>query len=120
MAKFCMKCGQELPNNAKFCGNCGEKCEMELQRTQVIKEQNEKFQEKKYKGSFGGGICLVIVGIVLFAVRHSIQSELYTESIRSGWMGMYDEPFSIPLLMILGVLAIVSGLILICVKLIKN
>lgn len=42
-------------------------------------------------------LCLGVSGIVMIIIKSVIHSIKYRKSVNSGWMGIYDEPASIPI-----------------------
>lgn len=82
MAKFCVKCGTTLPDNASFCKNCGAKqpdistfrpqqpSQQQVQQplqhpVQSVQPQQSKQPEKKKSGGFKKFVALVIVATLL-------------------------------------------------------
>ena len=56
MGKICVKCGNELSDNAKFCTKCGMQCENSIKTVGVVK--GSKKNKKK----------VILVGVSIVAV----------------------------------------------------
>lgn len=66
MAKYCGKCGAEMPEEAKVCGKCGTSLLNGGYHNQNIKLENPKKKEKtKKKVKYAGILALIIIIIAI-------------------------------------------------------
>lgn len=63
MGKICVKCGNELSDNAKFCTKCGMQCENSIKTVGVVKGSKKNKKKVILVGVSIVAVVLVIVGI---------------------------------------------------------
>lgn len=109
MMSYCPRCGEKVPEGADYCPSCGsdlgrkglirqgrtsEKAEKHEKEEKSEKEEKHEKEEFSPLASFVGGICLVLIGVVVFL------NSLKIISLREAW------PYA---LIVLGVAVIVAA-----------
>lgn len=92
---FCVKCGNEMPDESSFCPKCGTKVGENNSKNKNPDKIKEKFSKEnitKYVknnkkksiiiGVVGAVILLAIIGVIIFAILNSGKAAAYDQGIK--------------------------------------
>lgn len=102
---YCKHCGAEIKDGSKFCGKCGKNVEDDARASKIIiekekyskkltKDETEKQPKQKKKIKFLEmkiGLAVILIGLVLFLLKHGTYSYLAVVEDENGKYGYINE-----------------------------
>lgn len=108
---ICQKCKKELNEKDKFCKYCGHKV---LNMTQNTKGESMLLGSKGkgaelFRTNIISGILCFVSALTVLYMRSVYLGILRRESIEAGWMGLYDTPFSVYIMVLFSIVCFVMS-----------